>query len=72
MLTLPDDGLLAIGSLPVAIEASPLLESVRDTAVTSAQIPFIRQSSSSMSGRVSGSDLRRCSSDIALTVNQGS
>jgi adenylate cyclase len=32
MLTLPDDGLVPIGSLPVAIEDSPLLESVRDTA----------------------------------------
>jgi adenylate cyclase len=32
MLTLPDDGLIPIGSLPVAIEDSPLLESVRDTA----------------------------------------
>ncbi|HYJ04421.1 MAG TPA: tetratricopeptide repeat protein [Chthoniobacterales bacterium] len=31
MLTLPDDGLIPIGSLPVAIEDSPLLESVRDT-----------------------------------------
>jgi adenylate cyclase len=31
MLTLPDDGLSPIGSLPVAIEDSPLLESVRDT-----------------------------------------
>ena len=32
MLTLPDDGLIPIGSLPVAIEDSPLLESLRDTA----------------------------------------
>ena len=32
MLTLPDDGLIPIGSLPVAIEDSPLLESMRDTA----------------------------------------
>jgi adenylate cyclase len=32
MLTLPDDGLISIGSLPVAIEESPLLESLRDTA----------------------------------------
>ncbi|HYJ04175.1 MAG TPA: tetratricopeptide repeat protein, partial [Chthoniobacterales bacterium] len=31
MLTLPDDGLIPIGSLPVAIEDSPLLESLRDT-----------------------------------------
>jgi TolB-like protein/tetratricopeptide (TPR) repeat protein len=31
MLALPDDGLIPIGSLPVAIEDSPLLESVRDT-----------------------------------------
>jgi tetratricopeptide (TPR) repeat protein len=31
MLTLPDEGLIPIGSLPVAIEDSPLLESVRDT-----------------------------------------
>jgi TolB-like protein/tetratricopeptide (TPR) repeat protein len=31
MLTLPDDGLIPIGSLPVPIEDSPLLESVRDT-----------------------------------------
>jgi tetratricopeptide (TPR) repeat protein len=30
MLTLPDDGLIPIGSLPVAIEDSPLLESLRD------------------------------------------
>ena len=29
MLTLPDDGLIPIGSLPVAIEDSPLLEFVR-------------------------------------------
>jgi TolB-like protein/Flp pilus assembly protein TadD len=32
MLILPDDGLIPIGSLPVAIEDSPLLESLRDTA----------------------------------------
>ena len=32
MLTLPDDGLIPIGSLPVAIEDSPLLELLRDTA----------------------------------------
>ena len=32
MLMLPDDGLIPIGSLPVAIEDSPLLESLRDTA----------------------------------------
>ena len=32
MLTLPDDGLIPIGSLPVAIENSPLMESLRDTA----------------------------------------
>ena len=32
MLTLPDDGLIPIGSLPVAIEDSPLLESLRETA----------------------------------------
>jgi hypothetical protein len=32
MLALPDDGLIPIGSLPVAIDDSPLLESVRDTA----------------------------------------
>jgi tetratricopeptide (TPR) repeat protein len=31
MLTLPDDGLIPTGSLPVAIEESPLLESMRDT-----------------------------------------
>ena len=31
MLALPDDGLIPIGSLPVAIEDSPLLESLRDT-----------------------------------------
>lgn len=31
MLTLPDDALIPIGSLPVPIEDSPLLESVRDT-----------------------------------------
>ncbi|HSH38082.1 MAG TPA: hypothetical protein VK993_04785 [Chthoniobacterales bacterium] len=31
MLTLPDDGLIQIGSLPVAIEDLPLLESLRDT-----------------------------------------
>ncbi len=31
VLTLPDDGLIPIGSLPVAIEDSPLLESLRDT-----------------------------------------
>jgi tetratricopeptide (TPR) repeat protein len=31
MLTLPDDGFIPIGSLPVAIEDSPLLESLRDT-----------------------------------------
>jgi hypothetical protein len=30
ILTLPDEGLIPIGSLPVAIEDSPLLESVRD------------------------------------------
>jgi hypothetical protein len=30
-LTLPDDGLVPLGSLPVAIEDSPLLESLRDT-----------------------------------------
>jgi TolB-like protein len=30
MLTLPDEGLIPIGSLPVAIEDSPLLESVRN------------------------------------------
>lgn len=29
MLTLPDDGSIPIGSLPVPIEDSPLLESVR-------------------------------------------
>jgi hypothetical protein len=29
MLTLPDDGLVPIGTLPVAIEDSPLLESLR-------------------------------------------
>ncbi|CAN5649506.1 hypothetical protein BH20VER1_BH20VER1_15690 [soil metagenome] len=32
MLTLPDDGLIPIGSLPVAIEDSRLLGSLRDTA----------------------------------------
>ena len=32
MLTLPDDGLIPIGSLPVAIEDSPLLETLRETA----------------------------------------
>jgi hypothetical protein len=32
MLTLPDDGLIPTGSLPIAIEDSPLLESLRDTA----------------------------------------
>lgn len=32
MLTLPDDGLIPIGSLPVAIEDSPLLESLHDTS----------------------------------------
>ncbi|HEX8678873.1 MAG TPA: tetratricopeptide repeat protein, partial [Chthoniobacterales bacterium] len=32
MLTLPDDGLIPLGSLPIAIEDSPLLESLRDTA----------------------------------------
>ena len=31
MLALPDDGLIPIGSLPIAIEDSPLLESLRDT-----------------------------------------
>ena len=31
VVTLPDDGFIPIGSLPVAIEDSPLLESVRDT-----------------------------------------
>ncbi len=31
MLTLPDDGFVPIGALPVGIEDSPLLESVRDT-----------------------------------------
>ena len=31
MLTLPDDGLIQIGSLTVSIEDSPLLESLRDT-----------------------------------------
>ena len=30
MLTLPDDGLIPIGSLPIAIEDSPLLEFLRD------------------------------------------
>jgi hypothetical protein len=32
MRTLPEDGLIPIGSLPVAIEESPLLESLRDTS----------------------------------------
>ena len=32
MLTRPDDGLIPIGSLPMAIEDSPLLESLNDTA----------------------------------------